>query len=67
MFSVCAVASKTLWKEFVLINEDESEYDTEMSENDEIAKPLVSKREVDDQLKSLMNDYEVKSLVAAYF
>ncbi|EFH51187.1 predicted protein [Arabidopsis lyrata subsp. lyrata] len=52
------VASKSLWKEFVMINEDESEYDTEMSGDDEIAKPLVSKREVDDQMKSLMNDFE---------
>jgi pre-rRNA-processing protein TSR4 len=52
------VASKSLWKEFVLINEDESEYDTEMSGDDEVAKPLVSKREVDDQMKSLMNDFE---------
>jgi pre-rRNA-processing protein TSR4 len=62
------VASKSLWKEFVLINEDESEYDTEMSGDDEVAKPLVSKREVDDQMKSLMNDFEVNSsLVMAIF
>ncbi|KAF8116537.1 hypothetical protein N665_0017s0090 [Sinapis alba] len=52
-------ASKSLWKEFVLINEDESEYDTEMSENDEVAQPMVvSKREVDDQMKSVMKDFE---------
>lgn len=66
-FSVFAVASKSLWKEFVLVNVDESEYDTEMSEDDEVAKPLVSKRAIDDQMKSLMKDYEVKSLVAAIF
>ncbi|KAH0855714.1 hypothetical protein HID58_083975 [Brassica napus] len=52
-------ASKSLWKEFVLINEDESEYDTEMSETDEVAQPMVvSKREVDDQMKSVMKDFE---------
>ncbi|WZZ84312.1 hypothetical protein YC2023_112891 [Brassica napus] len=52
-------ASKSLWKEFVLINEDESEYDTEMSETDEVAQPMVvSKREVDDQMKSMMKDFE---------
>lgn len=50
-----------------MINEDESEYDTEMSGDDEIAKPLVSKREVDDQMKSLMNDFEVTSLFVAIF
>ncbi|KAF3503104.1 hypothetical protein F2Q69_00039487 [Brassica cretica] len=52
-------ASKSLWKEFVLINEDESEYDTEMSETDEVAQPMVvSKREADDQMKSVMKDFE---------
>ncbi|KAJ0265095.1 MYND-type domain-containing protein [Hirschfeldia incana] len=52
-------ASNGLWKEFVLINVDESEYDTEMSETDEVAQPMVvSKREVDDQLISVMKDYE---------
>lgn len=50
-----------------MINEDESEYDTEMSGDDEVAKPLVSNRVVDDQMKSLMNDFEVKSLVVAIF
>lgn len=41
---------------------DESEYDTEMSETDEVAQPLVvSKREVDDQMKSVMKDFEVES------
>lgn len=59
-FGFCPAASKSLWKEFVLINVDESEYDTEMSETDEVAQPLVvSKREVDDQMKSVMKDFEV--------
>ncbi|CAN8248063.1 unnamed protein product [Cochlearia groenlandica] len=52
------VASKSLWKEFVLINVDESEYDTEMSEDDEFAKPLVPVREVSEQMKAQMKDFE---------
>lgn len=43
---------------------DESEYDTEMSETDEVAQPMVvSKREVDEQMKSVMKDFEVKMLL----
>lgn len=50
-----------------MINEDESEYDTEMSENDEAAQPMVvSKREVDDQMKSVMKDFEVKKLLCLH-
>lgn len=64
---VFAVASKSLWKEFVLINVDESEYDTEMSEDDEFAKPLVPVREVNDDMKSLMNEYEVKVTCGRHF
>lgn len=66
-FGFCAAASKSLWKEFVLINEDESEYDTEMSETDEVAQPMVvSKREVDEQMKSVMKDFEVQKLLCLH-
>lgn len=38
-----------------------------MSENDEVAQPMVvSKREVDDQMKSVMKDFEVTKLLCLH-
>lgn len=41
------------------MNEDESEYDMEMSEDSGHAGSLISKAGMDDTMKSLMNDFEV--------
>lgn len=52
------VASKALWPEFEIKNEHESDYETEMSEDEANAdKSLVSRR-VDDATKSLMDSFE---------
>ncbi|XP_031288017.1 programmed cell death protein 2 [Pistacia vera] len=52
------VASNSLWPEYEIVNEDESEYDMEMSEDDGHAGSLISKAGMDDTMKSLMNDFE---------
>lgn len=43
-----------------MINEDESEYDTQMSEDDQHTNTLISKPGKDDTVKSLMRDFEVR-------
>ncbi|KAJ4727740.1 programmed cell death protein 2 [Melia azedarach] len=52
------VASNSLWPEYEMINEDESEYDTEMSEYNGQTNALVSKTRVDDTMKSLLSTFE---------
>uniref|UniRef100_A0A5B6ZFT3 Putative programmed cell death protein 2 isoform X3 n=1 Tax=Davidia involucrata TaxID=16924 RepID=A0A5B6ZFT3_DAVIN len=52
------VASKTLWPQYEIINEDESEFDTGMSEDNEYAKALVSGSRMDDTVKSLLDNFE---------
>ncbi|KAH9730608.1 MYND-type domain-containing protein [Citrus sinensis] len=51
-------ASNSLWPEYEMINEDESEYDTEMSEVNGQTNALVSKTGVDDTMKSLLDSFE---------
>ncbi|GAY41015.1 hypothetical protein CUMW_056160 [Citrus unshiu] len=53
-----AIASNSLWPEYEMINEDESEYDTEMSEVNGQTNALVSKTGVDDTMKSLLDSFE---------
>ncbi|KAL9430667.1 hypothetical protein AB3S75_025958 [Citrus x aurantiifolia] len=53
-----SVASNSLWPEYEMINEDESEYDTEMSEVNGQTNVLVSKTGVDDTMKSLLDSFE---------
>ncbi|KAJ0111228.1 hypothetical protein Patl1_00942 [Pistacia atlantica] len=57
-FDLQTVASNSLWPEYEIVNEDESEYDMEMSEDDGHAGSLISKAGMDDTMKSLMNDFE---------
>ncbi|XP_021281900.1 programmed cell death protein 2, partial [Herrania umbratica] len=53
------VASKTLWPEYEIKNEHESDYDTEMSGGDEHTNnSLVSRNRIDDSMKSLMDNFE---------
>ncbi|XP_044491756.1 programmed cell death protein 2-like [Mangifera indica] len=52
------VASSSLWPEYEIVNEDESEYDMEMSEDNGHAGSLISKTAMDDTMKSLMNGFE---------
>ncbi|KAM3707555.1 hypothetical protein ACJW31_02G033600 [Castanea mollissima] len=52
------VASKTLWPEYEMIIENESEPSTEMSEDKACTSSLVSKEKVDDTMNSLMDSFE---------
>ncbi|KAK4847537.1 hypothetical protein QYF36_003078 [Acer negundo] len=52
------VASKSLWPEYEMINEDESEYDTEMSEDNGHANALISKPGKDDTMNSMFSNFE---------
>ncbi|OVA13942.1 zinc finger protein [Macleaya cordata] len=52
-----AVASNALWPEFEIINEDESEFDTEAPENND-SSSLVPKDQMDDTIESLMENFE---------
>ncbi|KAK6243927.1 hypothetical protein QUC31_010336 [Theobroma cacao] len=53
------VASKTLWPEYEIKNEHESDYDTEMSGDDgQTNNSLVSRNRIDDSMKSLMDNFE---------
>ncbi|KAL5791880.1 hypothetical protein ACOSP7_000474 [Xanthoceras sorbifolium] len=52
------VASKSIWPEYEMINEDESEYDTEMSEDNGDTNTLISKTGTDDTMKSLLSNFE---------
>nr|KJB43023.1 hypothetical protein B456_007G180000 [Gossypium raimondii] len=53
------VASKSLWPEYEMKNEHESEYDTEMSGDEEHTdNSLIPRNKVDDTMKSLMDTFE---------
>ncbi|XVF30275.1 hypothetical protein REPUB_Repub16aG0042800 [Reevesia pubescens] len=53
------VASKSLWPEYEMKNEHESEYDTEISGDDEHTNnSLVSRDKTDDTIKSLLDKFE---------
>ncbi|KAK9992397.1 hypothetical protein SO802_027382 [Lithocarpus litseifolius] len=52
------VASKTLWPEYEMIIQNESEPSTEMSEDKACTSSPVSKEKVDDTMNSLMDSFE---------
>ncbi|XWS57263.1 hypothetical protein CRYUN_Cryun09bG0159300 [Craigia yunnanensis] len=53
------VASKSLWPEYEMKNEHESEYNTEMSGDDvHNNNSLVSRNRIDDPMKSLLDNFE---------
>lgn len=58
-FNFLSAACNSLWPEFEMINEDESEYDMEMLEDDGCANSLISRGGVDDTVKSLLDSFEV--------
>lgn len=66
-FHLHTVASNSLWPEYEMINEDESEYDTEMSEVNGQTNALVSKTGVDDTMKSLLDSFEVLTVLLIWF
>lgn len=57
--NVPKVVSKTIWPEYEIISDDETEYDKTMSEDDACADTsLVSRSRVDESMKSLMDSFE---------
>ncbi|KAK3009280.1 hypothetical protein RJ639_014323 [Escallonia herrerae] len=58
MSDLLTVASSMLWQEFEIINEDESEFDLEMSDNDGYANSLVSQSQMDESVKSMLHSFE---------
>ncbi|XWS65178.1 hypothetical protein CRYUN_Cryun05aG0069700 [Craigia yunnanensis] len=53
------VASKSLWPEYEMKNEHESEYDSEMSGDDgHTNNSLVSRNRIDNTMKSLLDNFE---------
>lgn len=52
------VASNHVWPEFEIINEDESEYDTELSDDNVDAKSLVCKGKDDNIYTSMMDTFK---------
>ncbi|WJZ90404.1 hypothetical protein VitviT2T_009550 [Vitis vinifera] len=52
------VASNTLWSEYEIINEDECEFDIEMSEDNGYSSSLVSNDRSDETFKALLKHFE---------
>ncbi|XP_059629426.1 uncharacterized protein LOC132271940 isoform X1 [Cornus florida] len=52
------VASNTVWPQYEIVNEDECEFDAEMSEDTKSANSLVSMSQMDDTVKSLLDKFE---------
>ncbi|KAK9937379.1 hypothetical protein M0R45_014174 [Rubus argutus] len=55
---VLKVASKTLWPEYKIIQEFESAYDTQMSDDNVNANSMVSRNQMDDGLMSIADNFE---------
>lgn len=54
-----AVVCKTLWPEYEIIQEEESEYAVEMSEDNVRARSFVSRNQTDNTMTSLLEAFEV--------
>ncbi|RVW59983.1 Programmed cell death protein 2 [Vitis vinifera] len=52
------VASNTMWSEYEIINEDECEFDIEMSEDNGYSSSLVSNDRSDETFKALLKHFE---------
>ncbi|KAI4301453.1 hypothetical protein L6164_034731 [Bauhinia variegata] len=51
-------ASNTLWPEFSIIIDDESEYNTEMCEGNALTTSLISRNRIDDTMDSLLGVFQ---------
>ncbi|CAK7348356.1 unnamed protein product [Dovyalis caffra] len=56
-----SIASNTLWPEYEMINDDESEYDAEMFDDIISTHSLVSRNKMDDTMNSLLDSFEGNS------
>lgn len=52
------VASNIIWPEYEIINEDECEFEMETSEDISYANSLVSRSQMDETIKSLLDNFE---------
>ncbi|KAJ4968703.1 hypothetical protein NE237_015404 [Protea cynaroides] len=52
------VANKSLWPEYEIINEDEDSFNTETSEGNNYSNSVVSKGQLDETMKSLLDNFE---------
>lgn len=59
VFHLPPVASKALWPEYKIIQEFESDYDTQMPDDDVNANSMVSRNQMDDGLMSIADSFEV--------
>lgn len=59
MSFIDTVANNTPWSEYEIVSEDEGAFDTETSEASDNTSSLVSKAQVDETFKSLLDKFEV--------
>ena len=59
LFQLPPVASKALWPEYKIIQEFESDYDTQMPDDNVNANSMVSRNQMDDGLLSIAKNFEV--------
>ncbi|KAL1371266.1 uncharacterized protein LOC107487524 isoform X2 [Arachis duranensis] len=52
------VGSKNVWPEFEIIIEHESEYNTDIPEDNALSNSLISKNKIDDTMNSLMDSFQ---------
>nr|XP_029152210.1 programmed cell death protein 2 isoform X3 [Arachis hypogaea] len=52
------VGSKNVWPEFEIIIEHESEYNTDIPEDNDLSNSLISKNKIDDTMNSLMDSFQ---------
>ncbi|MED6197381.1 hypothetical protein PIB30_055940 [Stylosanthes scabra] len=57
-FESCKVGSKNVWPEFEIIIEHESEYNTDIPEDNALSNSLISKNKIDDTMNSLMDSFQ---------
>lgn len=58
---IIKVVSNSLWPEYEMINDDESEYDAEMSDDNIPTHSLVSRNKMDNTMNSLLDIFEGNS------
>ena len=63
MITYHAVGSKNVWPEFEIIIEEESEYNTDIPEDNALSNSLISRNKVDETMNSLMDNFQVLSPV----
>ncbi|XP_029126437.1 uncharacterized protein LOC114915703, partial [Cajanus cajan] len=58
IFHYHTVGSKTLWPEFEITIEDESEYNRDISEENTLDNSLISRNRTDDTMNSVLDNFK---------